>query len=117
MRYAVCDSEGSILRILYGPLHYVECDESVSDDTHYFDVKEGEIKIKLDLDVTYNVNGLSVTLYGIPDGMTVETNSTLGFSDGDNFEITYDVPGDYNVTISGLANYKEKELEVTVGDA
>ena len=116
-RYAVADAEGRISWVTSGPYLYIACDESVSDDTHYVDIQTGEIEAKQAFDIQPVIEGLTVTLAGLPAGLAVVTNGMDTLTDDDPLVITYDVPGTYEITLRGHVEYLDRVEEVTVGDA
>lgn len=122
LRYAVATPSGEIVRVLSGNLHYVqipndEGGESVDDMTHYVDVATREIREKRPFDYDVAITDLTATITGLPEGLTVETNGQRGTTDSKPLAITYDVPGSYEIELSGLPEYLDETLEVTVGDA
>ncbi len=114
--YAVHTTDGAIVRTLTTPHGYIECDDSVSDATHYVDVDTLEIKLKRRLELQLGVDSLIVTLTGLPAELTVTTNGVETITDGEPLTITYDVPGTYAIRLDGLVEYLDDNLEVTVGD-
>lgn len=115
--FAVYDDHGRIVRVIAGPYDYLPCDESVRDDTHYVDVDAGEIQPKRPLETHQGVDGLTVTLMGLPAGLAVATNNMETVTDDQPLVIEYDLPGTYTVRFSGHVQYLDHEMEVTVGDA
>ena len=116
MRYAVCDLNGEIRSIVSGPYHYIECDNEVMDDTHYYDTEDKELRPKEPLGYQTEVSGLSVTLGGLPVGINVGTNGSKIVTDQEPTKVTYDVPGTYLISLSGHLKYLDESLEVIVGD-
>lgn len=114
--YAMATADGRIAGVTSGPYLYVRCDSSVSDVTHYVDAETHEVKEKQPLNYDIDTEGLVVTVTGLPEGLTVETNGQRGTTDSKPLVITYDVPGNYETTLSGLPEYLDETLEVTVGD-
>ncbi|MGQ7253987.1 hypothetical protein [Vreelandella titanicae] len=88
----------------------------MSDTTHYAD-SEHVIRAKRPLEFELATESLTVTLTGLPSGVNVETNGLDTDTDEDPLEITYDVPGTYEIKLSGHVEYMDLALEVTVGDA
>lgn len=115
-RYAVADPKGRISWVTTGPYLYIACDESVRDDTHYVDVGTGEIQPKRPIDAEQSIDGLKVTLAGLPAGLTVATNGMDTVTDDTPLVIEYDLPGTYTIRFSGHVRCLDHELEVTVGD-
>lgn len=116
-RYAVADPKGRISWVTTGPYVYIACDESVRDDTHYVDVATGEVHAKRQIDAALSIDGLTVTLAGLPAGLTVATNGMDAVTDGTPLVISYDLPGTYEIRLSGHVEYLDRVEEVTVDDA
>ncbi|UQI38800.1 hypothetical protein [Vreelandella venusta] len=116
--YAVHTTGGTIVRTLTTPHGYIECDDSVSDATHYVDVDASPhiIKARQPLDLQISVDDLTVTIEGLPAELTVITNGVETISDDEPLTITYDVPGTYEIRLSGSIQYLDTEVGVTVGD-
>ncbi|WP_417861822.1 hypothetical protein [Vreelandella venusta] len=114
--YAVHTTDGAIVRTLTTPHGYIECDDSVSDVTHYVDVDTLEVKQKRPLEPQLDVDSLIVTLAGLPAELAVTTNGVESITDGEPLTINYDVPGTYAIRLSGLVEYLDYDMEVTVGD-
>lgn len=111
-KYAIVNHLGGIEGVVSGPSRYIECAEGVEDTTHFFD---GEIKEKMKLSFTTEKVGLEVSFDGLPEGLRVETNGMETVTDNEPLVIEYDVPGTYTINFSGLVNYLDHEMEVTVG--
>ena len=116
-RYAVADPKGRISWVTTGPYLYIACDDTVRDDTHYVDVATGEIHAKRPIDAEQSIDGLTVTLAGLPAGLTVATNGMDTVTDGTPLVISYDLPGTYEIRLSGHVEYLDCTEEVTVDDA
>ncbi|WP_339119213.1 hypothetical protein [Halomonas sp. BMC6] len=116
-RYAVAEPSGRIAWVSKGPYLYVACDDTVRDDTHYVDVATGEIQPKRPLEMHQGIEALKVTLAGLPAGLTVATNGMDTVTDGTPLVITYDLPGTYEIRLSGHIEYLDRVEEVTVDDA
>ncbi len=118
--YVVSKFNGEISQLITGGARYIEVPESsnISDDTHYVDVKviPNVIKEKEEVLFDLSAEGLVVTLTGLPAGLTVETNGFSTVTDSAPLSISYDVPGTYQIRLSGLVNYLDYTEEVTVGD-
>ncbi|WP_438455435.1 hypothetical protein [Vreelandella venusta] len=114
--YAVHTTDGAIVRTLTTPHGYIECDDSVSDATHYVDVDALEVKPKRPLEPQLGVDGLTVKVTGLPAELTVTTNDVETITDGEPLTITYDVPGTYEIRLSGSIQYLDSDVEVIVGD-
>ena len=113
--YAMADEAGKILQVINGPYRYVKCSVAVMDNTHYANEAD-EIVEKQTLVVSVRTDDLTITLSGVPSGMTVKTNGMEAISDDEPLEIEYDLPGPYTVSLSGLVEYLDDEIEVTVGE-
>lgn len=115
-RYAMIIGK-EIVQTLQTPFMHVECEPDVFDDTHFFDEVAGMILQKAPLDYTLGIEGFTATLTGLPSGLTVEANGMNTTTDEEPLMITFDVPGTYRIELSGLVEYLDDSLEVTVGDA
>lgn len=115
--YAVAEPSGRIAWVSKGPYLYIPCDDTVRDDTHYVDAATGEIHAKRPIDAEQSIDGLTVTLAGLPAGLTVATNGLDTVTDGTPLVISYDLPGTYEIRLSGHIEYLDRIEEVTVGDA
>ncbi len=113
--YAFVSVDGRIESIISGPMRYIECSSETMDTTHYFDNTAGVIREKEALNYQQNTRGLVVTFEGMPSGVKVETNGMETMTDDQPLVIEYDVPGTYTISFSGLVNYLDHEMEVTVG--
>tara|TARA_R110001583_G_scaffold18501_3_gene73544 strand:- start:5451 stop:5810 length:360 start_codon:yes stop_codon:yes gene_type:complete len=117
LHYAMADSSGRILQTLSGPYSYTPCEEDVSDTTHYVDAGSDVILAKSPLDYDFVVEELTVTVTGLPEGLSVSTNGLTTITDAEPLVINYDVPGTYTLRLRGRVEYLDEDLEVTVGDA
>ncbi len=115
--YAMAGPGGRIIQVTNGPYLYIACDDTVRDDTHYVDVATGEIHAKRPIYAEQSIDGLTVTLAGLPAGLTVATNGMDTVTDGTPLVITYDLPGTYEIRLSGHIEYLDRVEEVTVDDA
>lgn len=115
--YAMATQDGAIQQTISGPYLYIPCDESVSDTTHYVDAETHEIKAKRALEIHQGISGLTVTLAGLPAGLRVQTNGMETVTDDDPLVIEYDVPGTYQLRLTGHIEYLAHAQEVTVEDA
>jgi len=120
-KYAVSDLKGEITQVLSGSPLYIRVpnDSDVLDTTHYVDVETETVlpKRPIEVVVEQGADPLSITLTGVPSGVTLSTNGMETKTDDQPLVIEYDVPGTYTISFSGLVNYLDHELEVTVGDA
>ena len=115
-RYAIVDDAGRITQLYSTNSYFVPCGDDVSDTTHYAD-SEHVIQDKRPLEFELTAEGLTVTLEGLPAGVTVATNGLDTDTDGEPLAIAYDVPGTYEITLSGHVEYLDHVMEVTVDDA
>ncbi|MGP9417286.1 hypothetical protein ACT3R4_18060 [Halomonas sp. AOP7-E1-9] len=115
-KYAVAKQTGEILQVITGGFRYIEVpeEEDVHDTTHYIDISNDEIKAKQKIMIRSKINGLSLTMSGLPSGLNVETNGMAIITDDEPLVIEYDVPGIYQVALSGRVDYLDEVLEVTV---
>ncbi|MGP9590741.1 hypothetical protein [Halomonas sp. AOP42-B2-16] len=113
-RYAMVSDKGEILQITSGPYRYVACDDTIDDSAHYVDV-DNNFYLKELIALDKNVDGLAVTFAGLPEGLEVKTNGVDTITDSAPLVIEYDVPGTYTISFSGLVNYLDHQMEVTVG--
>ncbi|WP_447896058.1 hypothetical protein [Vreelandella sp. GE22] len=112
--YAFIDEQGGILQVYRTTQQIVPCADEVDDRTHYFDGHDIVLKKPLEYEVEHA--GLSVTLTGLPPGLLVDTNGQSAQADETPLTIEYDVPGTYALSFSGLVEYTDVGVEVTVGD-
>ncbi len=119
-KYAASDLKGEITQVLSGSPLYVRVpnDSDVLDTTHYVDVETETVlpKQPLQFTVEQNDNSLSITLTGLPAGVTVSSNSMETVTDGEPLVVEYDIPGTYTITLTGRVEYLDHETEVTVDD-
>ncbi|QHD48495.1 hypothetical protein CTT34_01665 [Vreelandella aquamarina] len=85
--------------------------------THYVDVATRQVRAKRSLDIDQRTDGMTITLDGIPAGVTVATNGQQAVTNGAPLVITYDLPGTYEIRLSGHIEYLDRVEEVTVDDA
>ncbi|MGP9796212.1 hypothetical protein ACT3UJ_02455 [Halomonas sp. 86] len=116
--YAFARRDGAILSVITGVNLYIEIEDGadVIDVTHYVDVETREIKDKQPLAYEVDNSGLTVTLTDLPSGLAVEANGQRAITDSEPLVITFDVPGTYRIELSGLVEYLNETLEVTVDD-
>ncbi|QPI65942.1 hypothetical protein [Vreelandella venusta] len=118
--YVVSKFNGEISQVITGGARYIEVPEGsdISDDSHYVDVTTtpNEIRKREEISFGLKIEGLVVTLTGLPVGLTVSTNKLSTVTDNEPLLIEYDVPGTYRIALSGRVNCLDRELEVTVGD-
>ena len=115
-RYAMVNGK-EIAQVLQTPFTHIECGDDVFDHTHYYDEATREIRPKLAFDYVLDIEGLTVTLTGLPEGVLVETNGMDTLTDDKPVVITYDVPDTYEIQLSGCPECLNTGLEVFVGDA
>lgn len=118
-KYVVSNSNGEITQVLSGSPLYVRVtnDSDVLDTTHYVDVETETVLPKRPIEATVEqgADPLSIALMGLPTGVTLSTNGISTVTTGDRQAIEYDIPGTYTISFSGLVNYLDHEMEVTVG--
>lgn len=115
--YAIVEESGAINSVYASPYLFIPCEPGLDDDHHYYDHKDETLKERKEVTVTTHISGLTVVVEGIPPGMLVEANGNSTLSDQDPLEVAFDVPGTYTIHLSGLVEYRERVLEVTVGDS
>lgn len=94
---------------------YIPCEYGVLDTTHYVDVSGAPvIREKRPLDTAMEQAGLEVTFTALPPGLTLKVGELQVITDGDDV-VEFDVPGTYTIELSGLVEYLDETLEVTVG--
>lgn len=113
--YAVVKPSGEILRTEKVAYQYIECDETVDDVSHYYDLENKSLEYKEKLYPLVVGEGLTLNISNLPEGLKVETNGMGTITDNEPLVIEYDVPGTYTISFSGLVNYLDHEMEVTVG--
>lgn len=120
--FALYDKKtGSILSIFSGDNEsaalqgspFIECDSGVTDLTHF--VKDGALVKKEELDLRYEVDGLTVLFSSLPKGVVVTAMEHEIQTDGSSVEIEFEVPDSYEIEFSGDPVYRSETLEVTVG--
>lgn len=113
--YAVVKPSGEILRTEKVAHQYIECDETIDDVSHYYDLENKLLKHKEEVYPVVTEEGLTLNVSDLPEGLKVETNGMETITDNEPLVIEYDVPGTYTISFSGLVNYLDCEMEVTVG--
>ena len=120
-QFALYDDDGRIESIFTGDTssaslqgrHFIPCSEDISDVTHY--VSDGEISTKHKINTNHAKDGLCVTFTDLPPGLTLRVEGGELITDGSSTEIEFDLPGAYTIELSGLVEYLDETLEVTVG--
>lgn len=124
MNFCFFDTRGNILSILTAPSEeyaalqggeFLECGEAVSDVTHYVDVASGEVAARQPLDVSHAAVGLEVQFYSLPPQLTLRVGTMTAVTEGGEDSVEFDMPGTYVIELSGLPEYMDEILEVTVG--
>lgn len=117
-RYVVAKNTGEIVRVISGSARYIEVDNdaSIDDQTHYAN-DDNEVLKRRGLTFEHQTDGLIVTLSGLPSGVRVRTNGVETVTDTEPLVVTYDIPGTYEIGLSGHLEYLSETLEVTLGDA
>lgn len=113
--YALTDETGQIMQVVNGPYRYIKCTGNVMDNTHYAD-EAGVIHEKRPLTFDETVDGLTLTLSGLPAGLRATTNGMDTVTDDEPLVIEYDVPGTYEIKLSGHVAYLDRVEEVTIGE-
>lgn len=116
MKYAIIIGQ-EITQTLSTPFLHIECEEDVTDITHYYDEQAHEIVHKKSLQIDVDIKQLTVTVAGLPTNLTVETNNMSTITDNTPLVIDYDISGTYTITLSGHVEFLDHEMEVTVGNA
>jgi hypothetical protein len=94
---------------------YIPCEHGVLDTTHYVELSgDPTIMKKRPLDTARKEVGLEVTFTALPPGLTLRVGELQVITDGDDV-VEFDVPGTYTIELSGLVEYLDEALEVTVG--
>ncbi|MDF3917530.1 hypothetical protein P3W43_01530 [Salinicola salarius] len=112
--YAVVEENGFISAIHQTPDRYVEATADIRDDTHYFDLDSETIQPKATPDIQASVDGLVVTLTGVPVGAIIAVNGISDTADAETFEIDLEAPGAYQIRVYGVPAYREQTLTVEV---
>ncbi len=126
MNFCFYASDGQIESVLTAPDEhlakiqeraYVPCSADVVDTTHYVDLTGAEpVTVeKAPLDATHTVAGLVVSFPSLPEGTHVEVSGQEVIADAAGAEIEFELPGTYTIRLSGLVEYLDETLEVTVG--
>jgi len=126
MNFCFYDDEGKIDYVLSAHSEdfaraqggsFIPCSEDFSDDTHYVDLS-GDDPVLLGREesgITVEKNGLSATIFDIPEGSLVRVGESSVVSGGETTEIEFDAPGTYEIRIYPPPQYLDEVLEVTVG--
>lgn len=92
---------------------YLPCDSNVNDVSHY--VLEGNVLARRPYDYVLSVEGMTATLKGLPSGAVVGVLGESVEADDLPTELDFELPGTYTIELSGLVEYLDETLEVTVG--
>lgn len=119
--FALYDDDGRIVSIFTGNIssaslqgrYFIPCSEDISDVTHY--VSGREIFSKHKMNAKHTIDALCVTITDLPPGLTLRVAGSELVTDGSSTEIEFDLPGTYAIELSGLVEYLDETLEVTVG--
>lgn len=120
--YAVYESGGAIFGIVSQPLkakapkNAIRIPCPVNDARYYVDVATKTLHAKRKVTAQPIVNGLTVTLDGLPAGLVVMTNGQQATTDGGPLTIHYDLPGKYVIWLRGHSHFIDTTLEVALGD-
>lgn len=118
--YAVYESDGAIFGIVSQPLkakapkNAIRIPCPVNDARYYVDVATKALHPKREVTAQPIVNGLTVTLDGLPAGLVVMTNRQQATTDGGPLTIHYDLPGTYAISLRGHPHFIDTTLEVTI---
>lgn len=94
--------------IILGPL------DEVGDTTHYVKLPEEEALPKTPLTYTLDTTGLTATITGLPAEMKVFYQGQHIVTDDDPTEIEFELPGTYQLEMTGSVPHLDETLEVTV---
>tara|TARA_R110001599_G_scaffold133763_1_gene311365 strand:+ start:18604 stop:18957 length:354 start_codon:yes stop_codon:yes gene_type:complete len=112
--YAVYGSDGSIKQILTTVDDFAKVDGSVSDTTHYIDTDSGQPKPKKKYEYQLDNEGLVLTITGLPAGVNVNVGFIETVTDSEPTVIEFELPGHYQVALTGHHHYFDEDIEVTV---
>lgn len=93
---------------------FLACGDSVDDLTHYVDLDTLETREKAPLPFTYSIVDLEVIFTGLPPGLKVQVGNAVMEADGDD-SLVFDSAGRYTIQLSGIPEYMEQILEVSLG--
>lgn len=122
--YAVADEQGRILRMVTCPESQVGLQAGerekvfpvdalgMTDETHY--VAGGQFVKKASFNTEHAVDGLHIVFGSLPIGLTVSAGDDAIEVDNQPTEIRFELPGTYTIRLSGLVEYQDEELEVTI---
>lgn len=111
--YAVVNDK-EINQVLSTTFLHVECADDVSDITHFYNTDTSQIELKHELQYTISVDGLEVTISGLPENLYVHTNNMHTMTDSEDLVVEYDIPGIYTIELSGRAEYLITTIDVEV---
>ncbi|KFF48088.1 hypothetical protein GY26_15945 [Gammaproteobacteria bacterium MFB021] len=112
--YAIVEDDGTISRVHSTPDLYVEASPDVTDATHYYDRDSREIREKLPAEVSASVDGLTITLVGVPVGALVDIRGHRQQAESDTLTVEVDAPGQYDIRVHGVPRYLDAALTVEV---
>lgn len=121
-KFAIHNNQGEIFSVLSAPnekiaalqnMPYVECGEDVSDVSHY--VKNGNVVKRTEYDEELIKKGLTVIIKKLPKGTSVEVEGfVIEVTEGE-VEIDFDLPGSYEIHLTGPVQYVPKSIGVNLG--
>lgn len=85
-------------------------------DKYYVRVSDELVIEKDTLNLTTHVEGLMVTVSGLPDGSLISVNEMSATPESEALSIEFDLPGTYTIEIEPPVQYLAQTLEVTVND-
>lgn len=112
--YAVYGSDGSIKQILTTVDDFAKVDGAVSDTTHYIDIDSGQPKPKQKYEYQLDNDGLVLTITGLPAGVNVNVGFIETVTDSEPTVIEFELPGHYQVALTGHHHYIDEDIEVSV---
>ncbi|SDI27793.1 hypothetical protein SAMN04487867_10458 [Vreelandella titanicae] len=117
--YVVAKYNGEIAQVITGGARYIKVPdgEDIADDTHYVDTQTDAVLAKSELEFKVSVDGLAVTIDGLPEDLTVTANNMQVMTDSTPLVVIFDVPGAYSIELGGRIDYLSQVVEVAVGDA
>jgi hypothetical protein len=93
---------------------FAKVDSSVSDTTHYIDTDSGQPKPKKKYKYQLDKDSLALTITGLPAGVNVNVGFMETVTDSEPTIIEFELPGHYQVTLTGHHHYIDEEIEVLV---
>ena len=103
-KYAMISGE-KITQTIETPYLHVQCEDHVNDVSHFYNIESGIIEAKATLEPQIQLEGLMVTILNLPTSLKVETNTMETFTDEEPLVIEYDIPGVYDIKLSGHTRF------------